>query len=56
MDADIVKGFQVEPDAYVTLDPEEVEAIVGNVIVDRMSVERFRPLLCVVTIFWLVCH
>ena len=25
--ADIVKGFQVEPDVYVTLDPEEVEAI-----------------------------
>jgi DNA end-binding protein Ku len=25
--ADIVKGFQIEPDVYVTLDPEEVEAI-----------------------------
>src|SRR5919108_5592725 len=25
--ADIVKGYQVEPDVYVTLEPEEVEAI-----------------------------
>jgi DNA end-binding protein Ku len=25
--ADIVKGFQVEPDVYVTMEPEEIEAI-----------------------------
>jgi DNA end-binding protein Ku len=25
--ADIVKGYQIEPDVYVTLEPEEVEAI-----------------------------
>ena len=25
--ADIVKGYQVEPDVYVTMEPEEIEAI-----------------------------
>jgi DNA end-binding protein Ku len=25
--ADIIKGYQIEPDVYVTLDPEEIEAI-----------------------------
>ncbi|HYN25122.1 MAG TPA: Ku protein, partial [Pyrinomonadaceae bacterium] len=25
--ADIIKGYQVEPDVYVTLDPEEIDAI-----------------------------
>jgi DNA end-binding protein Ku len=25
--ADIVKGYQIEPDVYVTMEPEEIEAI-----------------------------
>lgn len=25
--ADIIKGYQIEPDVYVTLDPEEIDAI-----------------------------
>ena len=43
--ADIVKGYQVEPDVYVTMEPEEIEAIrlESKKTIDMVQFVRSEP-------------